>query len=796
MDLNQFNELSGGRYDSTFNIKDIFQKYLAHLKWFVICVLVFALGTYFYLMTMVPEYRISATILIKDEEKESSFADLSAFEGLSLLGGGDKGLENEIIILKSRKLMSKVVEELKLNTRYFIESSPYDKEVYPNFPIIINYESDSIQRVSEEVSTEFEVIVRSESSFDFVDFADRSKTHSFGEFFEANLGNDNASNKQMISLELSEDFAQSIIGKSIYVRINPIDRVVSRYMDKITIEPLSDNVSQVLNVSINGAVIEKGEALINNLIEQYNADGINDKNQIAQTTTNFLDSRLELISTELMAIEGTAEQFKTRNRMVDASSSADIYLQSSSNNERELIAANTQLELLNFMIEELKKSGKGDLLPGNIGLSDPAIVNLVTEYNNLMLQRNRIIKSSSDKNPIIVNIDSQLTVLKRNLMNSLGSSISSTEIQIQALNTQGGKINSRIASVPKNEREYKDIVRQQETKNALYLFLLQKREESILSNAVSINKSKIIDEAYSNGLPVAPKKKIILLASMFLGLLFPFSIIYIREMLDTKVHGEKDVEKLNIPYLGDIPLVSNKKDVLIKDGDVSPSAEAFRYIRTNINFMLNNNDQCKVIYITSTQSQEGKTVTGINLASSFALSGKKTLLLGMDLRAPKIGSNLGLTEKIGVTNYIMDSSITVDNLLLKSPEFDNLHIITSGDIPPNPVELLMNTRVEELFEALKSRYDYIIVDTAPVGMVTDTLQIAKYSDLSIYVFKANFLDKRMLGIPSKLHTERKLPNMALLINASDQNKMGYGYGYGYGKVKNDDKPWYRRAFNL
>ena len=312
------------------------------------------------------------------------------------------------------------------------------------------------------------------------------------------------------------------------------------------------------------------------MIEQYNADGIADKNIIAQTTTDFLDSRLDLISKELKAIEGTAEQFKSRNRMVDASSSADIFLQSSSANERELIAANTELELLNFMTEELERSGKGDLLPSNIGLSDNGIISMASEYNDLMLQRNRVIKSSSVKNPIIVNYDSQLEVLKRNLLNSLNSSKSSTEIQIQALSNQGGRINSRIASVPKNEREYKDIVRQLETKNALFLFLLQKREESILSNAVSINKAKIIDEAYSNGLPVAPKKKIILLASIFLGILVPFSIIYLREMLDTKVHGERDVEHLNIPYLGDIPLIASKGERFIQEGDNTPIAEAFR----------------------------------------------------------------------------------------------------------------------------------------------------------------------------------------------------------------------------
>ena len=258
MELNQLNEFSGGRYDSSLNVKDVLEKYTAHLKWFILCIVLFAAGTYFYLMTVAPEYSISATILIKDKEKESSFADLSAFEGLSLLGGGDKGLENEILILKSRKLMSKVVQELKLNTRYFIESGFYDKELYPNFPIMIQYESDSIQKESEKYPTEFRVNIRSKDKFDFIDSEGNSSRHNFGESFKADLGNEMKSNMQNISLIRSDDFDESYIGMTVLVTISPIERVVSRFMDIVVIEPLSENASQVLEISIRGAVVHKG----------------------------------------------------------------------------------------------------------------------------------------------------------------------------------------------------------------------------------------------------------------------------------------------------------------------------------------------------------------------------------------------------------------------------------------------------------------------------------------------------------------------------------------------------------
>jgi len=462
-------------------------------------------------------------------------------------------------------------------------------------------------------------------------------------------------------------------------------------------------------------------------------------------------------------------------------------------NEDDLIDANTQLQLVNYMVNELKSNKDNtELLPGNIGLSDPTIVSLIGEYNDLILQRNRILKSSSTRNPIIVGIDSQLESLQNNLSTSFNNLSNSSQIRINALTKQSGRINSRIASVPKNEREFKDIVRQQETKNAVYLFLLQKREESILSNSITVDKARVVDMPYSNGKQVSPKNKITYLAAILLGLILPAAIIYLKDVMDTKVHDEKALRNLRIPYIGDVPLAKSKKDILIKEGDNSNVAEAFRYIRTNINFMLDSKEKGKTIFVTSTISGEGKTFTAVNLACSLAISGKKTLLLGMDLRAPKITKYLDLEDILGVTNYIKNPALTLNEVTEDYTKYKKLHLINSGDIPPNPVELLMSKRVNEIFEQVREEYEYIIVDTAPVGMVTDTIQISNHSDLTIYVVKADFLDKRMLHIPEKLNKENKLPNMAFLINGTDHTKGAYGYGYGYGNEKK--LPWYKKVF--
>ncbi len=788
----EFDQYSDEHFDESISIREVVEKYTAHTKWFVLSVIVFLALAFLKVRYEVPKYKIDASILIKEPERGRSITDLQGFEDLGLFGMGDNNLQNEMQILKSRKLMTQAVKELNLNTRYFIEDTPYDREIFPNYPVVVHVLSDSA--TINKIGTSFEILVKNDQEFEFIDINELNYGNKqFSKEFKANLGNEEIPDQRTLSIELNKNFNEDLKGKKIRISIAPVDAVVNYFMTVLNIEPVDERMSNVVNLSIEETVKNKGIALINNLIEQYNADGINDKNMVAQTTIDFLNKRLELISTELSAIEGSAAKFKSEKGLVDVNTGASIYLQSSSAAERDLVTANTQLELVNFMMEELNNSGISDPLPGNIGLSDPSIVNMIAEYNNLILKRNRIIKSSSKKNPAIVNIDSQLAVLRNNLKVSLVNLRSSSQIQINALSKNRNQISSKIASVPGKEKEFKEIVRQQETKNALYLFLLQKREESILSNAVNIAKAKVIDKAYSNGMPVSPKKILNYIGGIILGFLIPFLIIYIKDLLDTKVHDEKDLRSLKkIPYLGDVPWTSSKKNLYINETDNSTIAEAFRYIRTNISFMLDTKEMGKTVFITSTQSHEGKTFTAINLASSLAISGKKTLLLAMDLRAPRISKYLGLEDMLGVTNYIKNDELQVEDIIDTYTKLENLDIINSGDIPPNPVELLMSKRVQEIFDYVKEHYEFIIVDTAPVGMVTDTIQISKFSDLVIYVIKANVLDKRMLHIPEKLFREHKLPKMAILINGSDHSKGAYGYGYGYGDQKK--KPWYKRIF--
>ncbi len=796
MEYQPLRSLSEENIDESISFREIVEKYAKHYKWFLISLFSLLVFAFFKLLFEVPTYKVDASILIKESQKGTSIADLSAFEDLGLFGNPDNSIENEMEIIKSRRLITKMVKELKLNINYFIEDFPINKEVYPNYPIFFQIKSDSA--TADLINSNIRLSVISAKEFEFFD-SDKNSigVFPFGQDFKVNIGNDKNPDIRIVNVVKTERFSESLIGEVISIVITPVDRVAEFYLNTIEIEPVDERLSKVIKLSLKETNVEKGVAILNNLVEQYNADGVYDKNLISKATTDFLDDRLVLISNEIEAIESSAAVFKSNKGIVDdGTAGASIYLQSSSIAESEVVYANTQLQLVNYMLSELNRTNQGELLPGNIGLSDPSIVSMIAGYNDLVLQRNRILRSSSDKNPMVVEIDSQLIVLKNNLVGSLNALKSSAQIQIDAVRRKSGNINSKIASAPKYEQEFKGIVRDQETKNALYLFLLQKREESILSNAVKVEKAKIVDAAYSNGDQVTPNSLLNYLGAGMLGLLIPFLIIYFTDLMDTKVHDQKDLQKLRIPYLGDVPYSHSQKTLYIKDGDNTSIAEAFRYVRTNINFMLDNKKTGKVVFITSTQSGEGKTFAAINLANSLAISGKKTLLLGMDLRAPKVNKYLNMDGKnFGVTNYIKDSSIQIESITNSNTNFENLHIIHSGDIPPNPVELLMSKRVKDLFEEAELKYDFIIVDTAPVGMVTDTMQVASFADLTIFVIKANSLDKRMLHIPEKLNHERKLPNMAFLINATDHSKGAYGYGYGYKYGNKKKSPWYKRIFN-
>jgi capsular exopolysaccharide synthesis family protein len=419
-------------------------------------------------------------------------------------------------------------------------------------------------------------------------------------------------------------------------------------------------------------------------------------------------------------------------------------------------------------------------LPANLGFQDEAVVEMTNQFNKLVLDRNRLLRSSGERNPAVQKAEAQLVSMKASISESLKNIKSTLQLSLKTLQAQESLYQSKIAAVPQYEREYRSILRQQQIKETLYIFLLQKREENEIALAAAVGNAKVIDYAYSNGIPVSPKKKIIYLGALLVGLLIPFGIVYLRGILDTKVHGIKDLDKFQLQGIGEIPFNESDEHIVSTKDSNNRISEAFRLLRANINFMLDENKKSQIILVTSTIAGEGKTFTSINLAHALSHSGKKTVLVGLDLRAPKLKNYLGIEGDKGVSNYIVNPELTLKDIIISVDKNPFLKYIISGDIPPNPAELLMRNRLNNLILELREEFEYIILDTAPVGIVSDTLNLSQHSDLMLYIVRANKLDKRLLSLPKGLIESKKVLKLAVLINGVKNNNIGYGNGYGYG----------------
>ncbi|MET0944426.1 MAG: polysaccharide biosynthesis tyrosine autokinase, partial [Flavobacterium sp.] len=751
--------------ENNFNFRDQLERYLMQWKWFVLSVLIFLTGAYFYLRYSIPQYKATTTILVKDEKKGGMASELSAFADLGMLSGAKSNVDNEIEILKSRTLIQAAVKELGLNVFYLNLGRVKSAEIYKTSPIEILFSTVTPDFYKKSHFYRVETI--SNSKFTFYDEVGKVGDYSFGQAIKCKDGKCVILKKQDKSLkDLNMDFKISI-------QMYPMENIVESFKGRLSVMPLSKTTS-IAELSIIDPVSEKAEDFLNTLIRIYNEDAIADKNSISENTSKFIEQRLLLITDELDGVEKEAEVFKKTNRVTDITSEAGLFLQNASEFEKKEIEIETQLKVVKSMTDFVNKSNTSDLIPANILSADSNASGLINQYNQLVLERNRLLKNAGPNNVVVQNIDSKIEALKLNVKSSLAQQKAALEINKKDLARQNAIVSGKITQIPTLEREARGLGRQQQIKETLYLYLLQKREETAISLAVTAPNAKVIDAALAMKTPVSPRKNIIYLAALLLGLLIPFAIIYVVDLLDSKIKSRFDIDgKFAIPFLGDVP-TSESHNEIISATSRTGSAEALRIIRTNLEFMLNQvpEGKAKTIFVTSTVPKEGKTFIAVNLAGTIALSGKKVLLVGMDIRNPKLSEYLELPNK-GITNYLSSKDGNIDDYIVKQKGFEELYVFPAGIIPPNPAELLMNKKVDELFKQLKKDYDYIVVDTAPVSLVTDTLIIAKNADTFLYVVRANYLDKRMLHVPDRLYKENKLPNMALLLNDTQTTK-GYG----------------------
>ncbi len=775
--------------DKEIDIQELLFKYLIHWPWFVGAVIVCLISAYIYLYVATPVYNISATVLIKDDKKGGSSNNVAGLDELGLSGllTSSQSIDNEIEVLRSKTLVKEVVNYLNLYVTYQDDDQIPSKELYKTSPVQVNMTPQEAEKLKTKVV--IEMVLHPQGSLDVnVKMEDKEIQKHF-EKLPAILPTNQGTlsffqTTDSISSKKNEEVGSPVQDmRHITATISQPMNVARRYCENLSIEPTSKTTS-VVTVSLKNSSLQRGQDFINQLLEMYNRNTNNDKNEIAQKTAEFIDERIGIISKELGSTEADLETFKRDAGITDLSSDAQIALTGNAEYEKKQVENRTQISL----VEDLKKylgHNEYEILPSNVGLKDITLAAQIDRYNEMLIERKRLLRTSTENNPAIINLDTSIRATKANVQATLEGTLQGLFITKADLDREAKRYMRRISDAPGQERQYVSIARQQEIKAGLYLMLLQKREENAIMLAATANNAKIIDDAIADVIPVSPKRSVIYLAALCLGIAIPVVVIYMIDLTKFKIESRADVEKLtSVPIAGDIPLTDEKNtkegSIAVFENQNNLMSETFRNIRTNIQFMLQNNK--KVILVTSTVSGEGKSFTSANLAISLSLLGKKVVIVGLDIRKPGLNKvfNLSSKEK-GITQYLANPEMDLMSLVQLSDVNRNLYILPGGTVPPNPTELLARDGLDKAIEILKKNFDYVILDTAPIGMVTDTLLIGRVADLSAYVCRADYTHKAEYTLINELFHEQKLPNLCTIINGVDLKKRKYGYYYGYGK---------------
>ncbi|OWP85207.1 tyrosine protein kinase [Flavobacterium davisii] len=765
------------------NIKLILNKFLRNWYWFVFLVIVSLFLAKIYLRYETSTYKASTTVLIKDKESGGLASELSVLEDISSFGGAKNKIDDEIEILKSRNIIKKTLLSGGFNINYYAVGRIKSTNVYGKSPIKILFEN------KEKIDLDTSLVVSLKGTHKFLLY--NQNKDLIGEYrYNQIIKSEKLGSFIIERLSLLEDAFGKVkyCDKGTYrIDIRNIDKETNSLQNKIVVQPLNKKTN-VVEITFTDPVPQRAVDFLDKLVVNYNQDAINDKNLISEKTAKFINDRLAIVTEELQGVEKNIEKYKKNNDLTDITAEVELDLKTASAFNAEQVSVGTQLTVINMMIAQLK-SDKTDVLPINLIPSDNAsAAGLINEFNMLVIERNRLLKSATSDNPNIEKLNDRILTLKGSIAQSLSKQKSALEFKNNDLLGERNSLNSKLNKIPKLEREYRGIFRQQQIKEELYLYLFKKREETAITLAATAPNSKIIDKAYALENPISPKPLIIYFVAILVGLFIPFVIIYLKDLLNTKVQTKADLDKLGIPFLGDVPHSDSHQEIIQLESRTS-AAEAMRIVRTNLEFILNSKVEtnAKTIFLTSTLPAEGKTFITVNLAGTVALTGKKVLLIGLDIRNPRLDDYLQLPNR-GVTNYLTTPNQAIKDYIIKLPNYDCFDVLPAGVIPPNPAELLMSRKLEEMFDYLKEKYEYIIVDTAPVSLVTDTLLIAKNADAFIYVVRAKYLEKELLKIPSSIYREGKLPNMSMVLNDTDVIN-GYGYGYGYGQEVKEKTFW-------
>lgn len=776
------------------NIQGMIEPFLRKWQWFVLSVVMVLFLTFIFLKIKSPIYKISSTILIKEAKSSGGGKDdlaMGLLGELSVFGGmGSNSVENELEILKSKKLMRDVVLKNNLQTSVYVLKSLGKKEVYkdkspivvriinenleekyPEKPIQLNIKGDAVELVSKELSNSLKTQFGREIKLPAVTFViDKNKNFRPEKDLDYN------------HLEIS---------------LASIDSRVSKLQEEYSVN-LADKKATVIALNINVENIEKGKDILNELVKSYNADAIEDKDITTKKTLEFIDERIKLISEELGQVENKKQDFKQKNKLSDIDTEVKLGLETNADARKKQLEVETQMNINKALLNSVVHLNGNSLLPINTGVESAEINTGIDAYNRLVLEKNRLLENATDQHPAVAELNKQIQELKKNIINTLNKNKQSLEIANSEYATELAKIDGKISKVPYLEKIFRNIERTQQIKENLYLLLLQKREESAISLNISAPKARVVDVAYASEKPIAPKKIIYYIGALMLGLLVPFLIIYLRRLLNDKIITKQDLERLvkdNI--LVELPSIPKNGSELVGINDLSSMAEAFRILITNLKFKLPNRENGRVVLVTSTVKGEGKTFVSINTALTLAGGKSRVVIIGADIRNPQLQRYERESRRLkGLTEYL-HGDLDVQEIIHQFPDNTNMDIIYSGMIPPNPTDLLTNGRFDTLIEELRQDYQYIIIDSAPLLLVPDTLLIADTADATIYVSRSKHTKNDLIEFANKNIREHKIHNVGFILNDVNKHFFSYGHKYSYGYHKEKErKSWWNKILKF
>lgn len=762
---------SSNKNDQGLNIVDLFMYLASQWKWFLLSILICG-GIAWYNYARAPlVYFRSATVIIKDPSNKASTSGLDRFDNFI----NKVNVANEILQFRSKKLMREVVQRVHADVSYQIKDGLRSNELYNESPVLV-----SLPDALPEQSFSFTMTLKDAKTVTLSDFSGIEAKPSY----EVALNDTVAIIEGMNVVVTATNYLRdSWLNTPIRVQKLPVESMVNYYKNALGIQQEEEEAS-ILTLALKDSSPARAEDVLNTLITVYNEEAIKEKNQVAVNTANFINERLIIIERELGNVESNLESFKQRNQIVDIASSAGMYMTESQKYNADAMELETQLRLANFIKDYLTDPSKEtDLIPSNTGISDMNIENQISLYNAAKLKRDHLIDDSSVNNPVVQELNNSLRAMKQSIIRAVDNMIVSLNVKRNDAQNREMRAQDRVTAIPTKERQMLSIERQQKIKEALYLFLLNKREENALSQAMADNNARVIDGAEGSNAPISPNRNRILLLGLLVGIVLPGAVCLAILFMDTRVHGRKDIEGVtSVPYLGEIPLDKEamkdhrKKVMAVKEQGDDIVSEAFRILRTNMAFLSKKDKPAQVITFTSFNIGAGKTFIARNLSMSLAYMKKRVVMVDLDIRKGTLSRHFGHYH-VGVTNYLSDNTVKVDDIIQHQEGFD---LIPAGILAPNPAELLMDNRLDELMNELRTRYDYIIADNVPVGLIADATIANRIADLTIFVVRAGKLDRRQLPDIEKLYQEKKLKNMALVLNGANPERHGYGYSYGYG----------------